>query len=186
MRLYPNVERIVWSDWAEGKVRQQRWHPMRIAMLYRLGPQIGPKRLAKMFGVHPVTVSRKAAQLGIPVPRTWRHYEPHELAYIRENAQRLTYKQMAEHLGRTESGVRSIALARGIGAGTPRGEHNLNTKASDHEVELARQLHDEGMSRREIAEKMEVNQSTVNRWISFTLRTNIRLENQGRKNDRNR
>lgn len=178
--LYPNIKRVVWSDWAEGMVRQQHWHPMRTAMLYRLGPQIGAKKFATMFGLNPATVSKKAAKLGIQLPKTWRSYEPQELAFIRRNAQLLTYKQMAQHLGRTESSVASIAHAKGIGAGTPQGEHHPCCKATDHEVELARHLYEEGMAQREIAEKMEVNQSTVNRWLNFTFRTNIKLEDYGR------
>lgn len=158
--------------WSDKPIRVQRWHPMRVAMLYRLGPKIGAMRLAKIFGIHPVTVSRKAAALGITLHKPSRHYEDWELAYIKRNGKKMTYAQIAEYLGRSESGVRSAALYHGINSGPHGGDRHPASKVTDHEVELARQLYEGGMSRQEIAEKMEVTASTVGRWVTFKIRLN--------------
>ena len=47
------------------------------------------------------------------------------------------------------------------GSGRVMGERHPFAKLSDHEVELIRILHDEGMSYSEIAMKMEVSKSSV-------------------------
>ncbi|ASM34120.1 hypothetical protein BVG84_09980 [Serratia marcescens] len=179
-KLYPNIKRIVWSDWAEGKVRQQRWHPMRVAMLFRLGPIIPTPSIAKMFGVSPRVVRSKAESLGIRLYRCFRNYADWEIKFMKDNRQKLTQKEIARHLGRTEASVSTAMLRRGINPGKPRGEHHQFAKHSDDDVELCRALADEGLFVSEIARKMELDHSTVWRWVNFESRSNIELEDYGR------
>lgn len=179
-KLYPNIKRIVWSDWAEGKVRQQRWHPMRVAMLFRLGPVMPTPTIAKMFGVSPRVVRSKAESLGIRLYQCFRNYTDWEIKFMKDNRQKLTQKEIARHLGRTEEAVCTAMRKRGFGPGKPRGERHPHHKHSDYDVELCRKLSDEGLNATEIAEKMDVDLSTVFRWINFLSRTNIELEDYGR------
>ncbi|HGM7029078.1 TPA: hypothetical protein ACKP7A_001921 [Serratia liquefaciens] len=181
--LYPNIMRVVWSDWAEGKVRQRRWHPMRVAMLFRLGPVIPTPIIAKMFGVSPRVVRQKAESLGIQLYRCFRDYADWEIKFMKDNRQRLTQEEIARHLGRTREAVCTAMRKRGINPGKPRGEHHPHAKYSDYDVDLCRKLADEGLIATEIAEKMDVvDSSTIWRWINFTCRTNLELEDYGRLN----
>ncbi len=179
--LYPKIKRVVWSDWAEGKVRQRRWHPMRVAMLFRLGPAIPTPIIAKMFGVSPRAVRQKAESLGIQLYRCFRDYADWEIKFMKDNRQRLTQEEIARHLGRTREAVCTAMRKRGINPGKPRGQHHPHVKYSDYDVDLCRKLADEGLNTTEIAEKMDVvDSSTVWRWINFTSRTNMELEDYGR------
>jgi hypothetical protein len=52
-------------------------------------------------------------------------------------------------------------MIRVIGRGLVVGENHHRAKLSDHEVELIRQLRDEGMHLADIAEKFEIAKSTA-------------------------
>jgi DNA-binding NarL/FixJ family response regulator len=55
-------------------------------------------------------------------------------------------------------------------AGYVVGENHHRAKRTDHEVDLALELVADGMSQRQVAEKMEVSRWTVRRWVNGTLR----------------
>lgn len=55
-------------------------------------------------------------------------------------------------------------------AGLRIGEDHPNARLTDHEVELIRQLRDEGMSYRALAEKFECSRWTVGRICRFERR----------------
>jgi len=156
---------------------------MRVAMLFRLGPVIPTPMIAKMFGVSPRVVRQKAESLGIQLYRCFRDYADWEIKFMKDNRQRLTQEEIARHLGRTREAVCTAMRKRGINPGKPRGEHHPHAKYSDYDVDLCRKLADEGLIATEIAEKMDVvDSSTVWRWINFTCRTNLELEDYGRLN----
>ena len=50
------------------------------------------------------------------------------------------------------------------------GEDHQHARHTDAEIELARQLHAEGMSYKKLAEKFEVSKSTIADWIKFRRR----------------
>lgn len=70
------------------------------------------------------------------------------------------------------------------------GERNPNCKHSDHDVELVRQLADEGMPAVTIAAKMEIPYATVLKWTQYRSRTGVRVSErnvrQGRPRRRRR
>jgi len=51
------------------------------------------------------------------------------------------------------------------------GERHHRARHSDHDVELARALRDEGLTYREIAEKLEVSYWTARDWCDYRTRT---------------
>lgn len=50
------------------------------------------------------------------------------------------------------------------------GEDHQNATHTDAEIELARQLHEAGLSYKQIAEKFEVSKSTIAGWVKFRRR----------------
>jgi len=50
------------------------------------------------------------------------------------------------------------------------GQYNLKAVLSDHEVELIRQLHEDGIGYRRLAEKFEVHKSTIQFICTFRRR----------------
>jgi transposase-like protein len=50
------------------------------------------------------------------------------------------------------------------------GEDHQHATHTDAEIELARQLHAEGMSYKQLAEKFEVSKSTIAGWVKFRRR----------------
>lgn len=50
------------------------------------------------------------------------------------------------------------------------GEDHQHATHTDAEIELARQLHTDGMSYKQLAEKFEVSKSTIAGWVKFRRR----------------
>ena len=165
------VKRVVWSHWAGGYVTQRRWHPMRVAMLYRLAPVMERQALAKYLGVSETTLRRKAERMGIalrssrPTP-----YTASELRFMRRNRTVLTYEEIADALGRSRCAVRFAMQRRGWHRRWRVGEDHPHCKHPDKDVQLAWALREEGVAVREIAEKLEVPLSTVKSWLYFGIR----------------
>ena len=55
------------------------------------------------------------------------------------------------------------------------GRHH-RARHSDHDVELARQLHDAGLGYQRIASKLEVPERTVRDWCTYRMRTGSKTE----------
>lgn len=91
--------------------------------------------------------------------------------YIMDNVGKLTFRQIAKDLG-----VHHATVANRKGwleqfmeeplACRFRGQNHYLATCSDHEVALARQLRNEGLTQQAIADKMEVARSTVEGWLN--------------------
>jgi DNA invertase Pin-like site-specific DNA recombinase len=51
--------------------------------------------------------------------------------------------------------------------GRPSGETHFNARYTDHEVELVRQLHEQGQGYKAIAKRMEMPVRTVRDWVLY-------------------
>uniref|UniRef100_UPI0040486268 hypothetical protein n=1 Tax=Shewanella baltica TaxID=62322 RepID=UPI0040486268 len=80
-----------------------------------------------------------------------------------------TSEAIAQILGRTEHSVKGKAYSLGINF-MKVGEHSPLAKHSNHDIELCRQLHEEGLRPFQIAEKMEIEISHLCRVLKFEAR----------------
>ncbi|EGW69017.1 hypothetical protein ECSTECC16502_2587 [Escherichia coli STEC_C165-02] len=78
-------------------------------------------------------------------------------------------KDIGKLTGRTDAAVRTKARELGISL-ILRGDFHQSVKIPQSSVELMRKLHEQGISRREIAEKFEMPLRTVNNYVYFDRR----------------
>ncbi len=96
-------------------------------------------------------------------------YTPGEVAAIRKYGLTHTAQQIADMLGRSRRSVSNKAFELGISM-TKRGDNHYHVKHSNHDIELCRALRDEGLSVREIAEKMEIDPKYLSQILQFHKR----------------
>lgn len=96
-------------------------------------------------------------------------YTPAEVRLIRKYAVTHTAQQIGEMLGRSRYSVIQKARSEGISM-IKHGETHYNVKYTDHDVELCRALHDEGLSQTEIAKKMEIPRPYVCKMVNHIVR----------------
>ncbi|NOI26654.1 hypothetical protein [Vibrio mediterranei] len=90
-------------------------------------------------------------------------------AYLRRYVGRLTGVQMAKHLDCSTATVYSRAKKLGLKLRL-HGEAHPNAKATNQEVELIRQLYEEGLPVSDIVQKMGLSQSFIYAVISHARR----------------
>ncbi|EET4844779.1 TPA: DNA-binding protein [Escherichia coli] len=78
-------------------------------------------------------------------------------------------KSIGSLIGRSEAAVRTKAREMGISL-ILRGDFHQSAKYPQSDIELARQLHQRGVSRREIARKFGMPLRTVNNYVYFDRR----------------
>ena len=111
--------------------------------------------------------------LKLPVPPRRRVNFTHpEVSYIRRYYGVKTVESIASHLGRTPKSIMAKAWSLGLG-GRYFGSNHHQSKLSDHEVDLIRELHDEGLSIRSIANKMEVDRRAISQIVEYRCRRNL-------------
>lgn len=94
-----------------------------------------------------------------------------EVLYLKNNASTKSAKQIGNELGRSETSVKSKARKMGVRL-RKYGENHHLANISNHDVELCRQLEDEGLRPFEISEKMEIEISHVCAILNFRSRLN--------------
>ena len=106
--------------------------------------------------------------------RAWTVYEDRVLFRLAEIK---TAKELGELLNRTEAAVFShlqYLRKKGFEVYLMKfGFNNHSTKHDAHTVELCRQLHDEGLPPRVIAEKLELREATVEDWCYYKCRRTL-------------
>ncbi|UMT25463.1 DNA-binding protein [Escherichia coli] len=88
---------------------------------------------------------------------------------IRQCAGTMQVKNIGKLIGRTEAAVRTKARDSGISL-MLRGDFHQSAKYPQRDIELARQMHEQGVSRREIARKFGMPLRTVNNYVYFDRR----------------
>lgn len=157
-------------QWTMYKVRIKQWHPIRVALLLRLGPKIPAPKLAILLKCHVSTLRRKAIKYGVELYQCHKNFEEWEIKFMREKRQVMSQREIADFLGRTEDTIRTTMRRHGMQPGRPYGERHLFCRYRKDEVELARKLSDVGLTSKMIAEKLELNDRTVRSWVSFENR----------------
>ncbi|HBI5523283.1 TPA: DNA-binding protein [Salmonella enterica subsp. enterica serovar Welikade] len=92
-----------------------------------------------------------------------------EIVILRQCAGTMTVMNIGKLTGRTGSAVRAKARELGISLRL-RGNYHQSVKDLQCDVEMARVLHDKGVSRHEIADRLRMPVKTVNSYIYFDRR----------------
>lgn len=82
--------------------------------LYYKEPHLRVRDIAERFQTTYGAVQARLHRLGVPRRRTYKYFKSHEIAYIRTNIARKTYKEIARDLGRDPNSLRAIAYRHGI------------------------------------------------------------------------
>ncbi|EFF0758085.1 DNA-binding protein [Escherichia coli] len=88
---------------------------------------------------------------------------------LRQCAGTMTVENIGRLTGRSEEAVRTKARELSISM-MLRGDYHQSVKYPQSDVELARQLHQHGMPRRDIARKFGMPLRTVNNYVYFDRR----------------
>ncbi len=99
----------------------------------------------------------------------WKTWCRAEIMILRQCAGTMKVKSVGALIGRTEAAVRTKARELGISM-MLRGDFHPSAKYSQRDIELARQLHQRGMQRREIARKLGMPLRIVNNYVYFDRR----------------
>lgn len=92
-----------------------------------------------------------------------------EIAIIKQCAGSMTVENIGRLIGRTGAAVRAKARELHIKLYL-QGDHHQSAKYRQKDIELARELHHEGITRRDIAEKLEMPIGAVNQFVYFERR----------------
>lgn len=92
-----------------------------------------------------------------------------ETMIIRQCAGTMTVENIGRLIGRTGAAVRTKARELRIKMYL-RGDYHQSAKYRQADVELARELHSKGVSRGDIAEKIEIPIGVVNQYVYFERR----------------
>lgn len=92
-----------------------------------------------------------------------------EIDLIRKHGRTHTAQQIGNMIGRSRRSVANKAFELGISM-KKNGDNHYNVKHSDHDIELCRAMFDDGLSVREIAEKMEIKQEYLSNILHFHKR----------------
>ncbi|HEB0785151.1 TPA: DNA-binding protein [Salmonella enterica] len=92
-----------------------------------------------------------------------------EIMIIRQCAGTMKVEVIGQLIGRTDSAVRAKARELHICLRL-RGDHHQSVKYPGRVVEMARELHQEGVKRRDIAEMLGMPIGAVNQYVYFDRR----------------
>lgn len=99
------------------------------------------------------------------------NWTPGDLTKLRKLSKTHTMQQVADEIGCTKSTVQSRARIEGIKF-RKYGEVHHSAKYSDHDVYLARELVDAGLSTAEVGRKLEIPQPVVSMYYRNKYRNN--------------
>lgn len=97
---------------------------------------------------------------------SWRGWGRAEIMILRQCAGTMTVESIGKLIGRTGDAVRTKARELGISM-ILKGDFHPSAKFRQSDIELARQLHQCGVPRREIAEKLEMPLGMINQYVYF-------------------
>nr|DAM52178.1 MAG TPA: transcriptional regulator [Caudoviricetes sp.] len=144
-----------------------RWTTEDMDRLRELARLYPARQVAAMMGRSFSSVRTRMQRAGIKPVRqqNWVEWSFEEMAFLEANHQTMTPAEMAVALNRTEASIKKKCWAIGLPL--------LRKKYSDEDVSLCRQLFEAGVSRKDIAEKMEVPYQRVVVWVSGKSRNNV-------------
>ncbi len=145
---------------------KSRWTKEELQQLHELAKLHNAITIAQMMGRSYPSVRAKMARekLDVVKGQNWNPWSIKEIDFLWDNHKNMTAAEMAKHLDRSEQSVKKKCWA--IGA-------PLEKKLySDEDVRLCRALFAEGVSRKDIAEKLEVPYLRVITWLLGRSRKN--------------
>ena len=92
-----------------------------------------------------------------------------EVVIIKQCAGSMTVERIGQLIGRTGAAVRTKARELKI-CMYLRGNYHQSVKYLQEDIELARELHQSGINRQDIAEKLEMPNGAVNQFVYFERR----------------
>lgn len=105
----------------------------------------------------------------MPPEITMSKWKRAEILIVRQCAGKMKVANIGQLIGRTDSAVRAKARELHICLRL-RGDHHQSVKYPYSVVEMARELHQEGMKRRDIAEMLKMPLGMVNQYVYFDRR----------------
>lgn len=150
----------IWTD----EEREQ------IKSLYRDG--LTYDQIAAHFGVSRGSIAKQILVLGLSSRN--KPFSPYEKDYVRKHHKSKSYKQIAEDLGRSHDAIRRLGVK--LGFHHRHGESHRLSKFSDSDVELIRQMHEEGFSIIDISLKMEVSYGHVSDIVNYNSRCYVAMQ----------
>lgn len=138
------------------------WSDDEVRQLMQLVGTAMPAEIAKAIGrtTHAVIDYCHRRHISLATKKVLKPWTDEELRQLRSLAGTMGQKEVAALLGRTRRSVSCKAMKHGISFPFT-GMCNHRAKYSDEDVELCRQLFEVGVSRKDIAEKMEIPYQTV-------------------------
>lgn len=146
---------------------KSRWTQEEIARLRELASQYPARQVAEMMGRPFPSVRAKMMREGIEAVRgqNWNEWSHDELVFLEQNHATMAPEEIAARLNRTVASIKKKCWAQGMSI--------LRKKYSDEDVRMCRELYKAGVSREDIAEKMEVPYQRVVAWLIGRSRNNI-------------
>lgn len=144
-----------------------RWTAEDLEKLRELARLYPARQVAAMMGRSFPSVRTRMQRAGVKPIRqqNWVEWSFEEMAFLEANHQTMPVEEIAKALNRTEASIKKKCWAIGLPL--------LRKKYSDEDVTLCRQLFEAGVSRKDIAEKMEVPYQRVVVWILGKARNNV-------------
>jgi len=102
-----------------------------------------------------------------------KRYSLAEVDFIRKNHSRLSTKEIAKKLGRSHDAIYRKIRSMGFYKGFLNGDRHPQSKLTDDDVELIRQLKESGLSCKIIADKFDVSRSQIERICAYSARAYI-------------
>lgn len=143
------------------------WTPEDVAKLRELAPTHTAREIASIMGRSYPSVRAKMQREGIEATseQNWNAWSFEEMTFLEEHHETMPVAEMAKALKRTEASIKKKCWALGMSI--------LRKKYSDEDVRLCRALFAEGVSRQDIAEKLEVPYERVITWLLGRSRNNV-------------
>lgn len=148
--------------------RHDPWTDEENQILYDLAGKVSVEVIAIRTKRTESAVRNRARVLGISIATIYtdrRSWTDEETNYLLDHYQEMSMGQIGKHLKRSRSSVHERGRYLGLDMRLY-GKKNHMTVNSEEDVELCRALFREGLSRRLIAEKMEVSYRCVCQYVS--------------------
>lgn len=143
------------------------WTAEDLDQLRELAPLHTAREIASIMNRSYPSVRAKMQREGVEATsgQNWNAWSHEELLFLEQNHETMPVAEMAKALNRTESSIKKKCWAQGMSL--------LRKKYSDDDVRLCRQLFAAGLSRKDIAEKLEVPYERIITWLLGRSRNNV-------------
>lgn len=166
MRNYNDCRVGKWHPGLKGK----RWSDNEINFLIENGNDMPLTELSAVLKRSRHSVGKMRQKLGLGRLKSYQGWEKQEIDFLKSNAGKMAVTEIAKQLGRSLQSVYGKASYMGLPL-LCIGEYCTSAIYSDEDVLLCRELRNEGMSIKIIAEKMEMSLAAVEHVIYGTRKT---------------